>query len=127
MNEDMSDIMNKINNMMKNNDIPEDIKNLINSISNGSDNNSNNNSVKNEDNTQNPNNSSNIDPEMFIKISHIMNAMKSNSSNPRANLLRSLKPYLNSNRQEKVEQYIQLFNIEKVIEFMNNGGEKNDL
>ena len=127
MNEDMSDIMNKINNMMKNNDIPEDIKNLINSISNGSDNNSNNNSVKNEDNIQNSNNSSNIDPEMFIKISQIMNAMKSNSSNPRANLLRSLKPYLNSNRQEKVEQYIQLFNIEKVIEFMNNGGEKNDL
>lgn len=113
MNEDLSDVINKINDMINNNEIPDNIKNIMNSFSN------------NDNNEKNSN--SNIDPEMLLKISQIMNKMKSNQSSPRANLLRSLKPYLNSDRQKKVDQYIQLFNIENVIDLMNNGGGKNDL
>ena len=44
---------------------------------------------------------------------------------PRANLLLSLKPYLNENRKGKVEQYIQLFNMSKIMDiFQSNGGDK---
>ena len=33
---DMSNVMNQINNMLKNNEIPDDLKNIISSFSNGS-------------------------------------------------------------------------------------------
>ena len=46
------------------------------------------------------------------------------SEDPRANLLRSLKPYLKESRKSKVDQYIQLFNMTKVMDiFKPNGGE----
>ena len=62
-----------------------------------------------------------------MKMQKIMSAMNSSSNNSGANLLRSLKPYLNPSRQEKVDEYIQLFNIEKVINLMNqSGGDKKD-
>ena len=35
---------------------------------------------------------------------------------PRSNLLESLKPYLKESRRGKVDQYIQLMNISRVIE-----------
>lgn len=66
-----------------------------------------------------------FDINMIMKMKTIMDSMKSNKNDPRANLLRSLKPYLNSNRKEKVDQYIQLFNMSKVFEVMNPpGGDK---
>lgn len=38
MNEDMSNLMNQINNMIKNNQIPDDVKNIISNMSNNSQN-----------------------------------------------------------------------------------------
>ena len=55
-------------------------------------------------------------------MQQIMKSINSEQSSSRVNLLRSLKPYLNPNRQDKVEQYIQLFNMEKVFEMMNHDG-----
>ena len=44
---------------------------------------------------------------------------------PRANLLQSLKPYLNENRKSKIDQYIQLMNMSKVMDvFPFMGGDK---
>ena len=59
----------------------------------------------------------------------IMDAMKNNKDDPRANLLLSLKPYLKNSRQEKVDQYIKLFNMSKVFEVINplGGDNKNGL
>lgn len=64
----------------------------------------------------------NIDINTILKMQQIMKSMNSEQSNSRTNLLRSLKPYLKPSRQEKVDQYIQLFNMEKVIELLNNNG-----
>ena len=70
----------------------------------------------------------NIDISTMMKISQILSAMQSNQNSNSANLLLSLKPYLNHTRQKKVDEYIQLLNIEKVINVMNNlgGDSKND-
>ena len=70
----------------------------------------------------------NIDISTMMKISQILSAMQSNQNSNSANLLLSLKPYLNPTRQKKVDEYIQLLNIEKVINVMNNlgGDSKND-
>ena len=64
----------------------------------------------------------NIDINTLLKMQEIMKAMNTEQSSSRANLLRSLKPYLKPSRQEKVDQYIQLLNMEKVIELLNNSG-----
>lgn len=70
----------------------------------------------------------NIDISTMMKISQILSAMQSNQNSNSANLLLSLKPYLNPTKQKKVDEYIQLLNIEKVINVMNNlgGDSKND-
>lgn len=70
-----------------------------------------------------------IDIGMILKMKQIMDSMKSNKDDPRANLLLSLKPYLKNSRQEKVEQYIKLFNMSKVFEVINplGGDTKNGI
>lgn len=138
MNEDMSNLMNQINNMMKNNEIPDDIKNMINSITNNSGNDSENSNQNNSDNdtssssenrdsadissnssTTNGGSMPEFDIGTILKMKRIMDSMKSNQNDPRATLLKSLKPYLKESRKEKVDQYIQIFGMGKVFEMLN--------
>ena len=138
-NEDMSDILKKINNMvnMSNNSqnisngkqadvspnsnniniAEETIKNLINNFNI---NNNNNNGNSNQSDTQNNSNNFNFDINTIMKMKNIMDKMNSNKNDPRSNLLQSLKPYLNNNRKEKLDQYIQFLSISKVIEALGS-------
>lgn len=120
---DMSDMFKNFSSMMDGKEIPDNIKEMLNSLAN---NNSNSENTKADTRTDFTNNSG-IDIETMMKMQKIMSAMNSSSNNSGATLLRSLKPYLNPSRQEKVDEYIQLFNIEKVINLMNqSGGDKKD-
>ena len=67
----------------------------------------------------------NFDINMLLKMKSIMDKMNNNKNDPRSNLLLSLKPYLKDSRKSKIEQYIQLFNISKVIEALNQDGGEN--
>ncbi len=123
MNDDMSNLMEQINNMMKNNQIPDDIKNIINSMSQNSSNSGNTDS-KNKDTSSSENTFSDssmpeFDMATIMKLKRVMESMKSSSNDPRANLLKSLKPYLKESRKEKVDQYIQIFGMGKVFEMLN--------
>lgn len=123
---DMSDMFKNFSSMMDGKEIPDNIKEMLNSLANNSSNSSNSENAKADIRTDFTNNSG-IDIETMMKMQKIMSAMNSSSNNSGANLLRSLKPYLNPSRQEKVDEYIQLFNIEKVINLMNqSGGDKKD-
>ena len=123
MNEDMSNLMEQINNMMKNNQIPDDIKNIINSMSQNSSNSGNTDSqVKDTSSSENTSSDSSMpefDMATIMKLKRVMESMKSSSNDPRANLLKSLKPYLKDSRKEKVDQYIQIFGMRKVFEMLN--------
>lgn len=66
----------------------------------------------------------NIDPEMIMKMKTIMEKMKGSGEDPRANLLSSLKPYLKDSRKDKVDQYIKMMNMSKVMEMFNGGEAK---
>ena len=66
----------------------------------------------------------NIDPEMIMKMKTIMEKMKGSGEDPRANLLSSLKPYLKDSRKDKVDQYIKMMNMSKVMEMFNGGEPK---
>lgn len=92
-------------------------------------------SFKNDDNVNSTGNNSNssdfsnmfsgIDMNTILKMKGIMEKMNQKKDDPRSNLLLSLKPYLKRSRQDKVDQYIQLFNMGSILENMNfMGGEK---
>lgn len=156
MNEDMSDMIKNLSSMLNGKEMPEDIKNIISNIAYN--NNNHTNSTTNNNNNINKNNfetnsysnnqhddissdsrsdnftssektSPDIDIGMILKMKQIMDSMKSNKDDPRANLLLSLKPYLKNSRQEKVDQYIKLFNMSKVFEVINplGGDTKNGI
>lgn len=63
-----------------------------------------------------------FDIGMIMKLKSVMDAMNSKKDDPRSNLLRSLKPYLKDSRKNKVDQYIQLFNMTNVMGAMNDAG-----
>ena len=124
MSDNMSNLMNQISNMLNSNEIPDDIKNMMSNLSKSQKDSS-------TSNTASPNEISNssqapdLDIETIMTIKKIMDSMKETKNDPRANLLRSLKPYLKDSRKEKVEQYIQFLGIEKAFEtFGSLGGEK---
>jgi len=114
---EMSDMIKNIGKMINDGNIPDDIKNIVNNLKSDS-------STNNTDNSSTSSSSTpNIDFDTILKMKSIFEKMNSNED-PRANLLRSLKPYLKESRKSKVDQYIQLFNMTKVMDiFKQNGGE----
>ena len=133
-NEDMSEIIQKISGMMNNsnnnpntnneNDIssnsnninPDNIKNILNTL----------NSESSTSNNSNDNNNINFDINTILRMKNVMDKINSSGNDPRANLLLSLKPYLNNNRRHKLDEYMQFLNISRIIEAFNsdNGADK---
>ena len=137
-NEDMSDVFEKINNIAGQNNIsPEMVNNLFNMFNNS--NNSSNHETCNNNfsdnfshqdynnsttNNDNPFGNSGIDFETIMRMKTIIDKMNT-KDDPRSNLLQSLKPYLKDSRKSKIDQYIQLMNMSKVMDvFPFMGGEK---
>lgn len=128
--ENIEDLFEKFKTMSENNNIsPDMVNNLFNMINNSN----NTSSSNNYDTTSTSSNTSsdfqnngfnNIDFETIMKMKNIIDNMNI-KDDPRSNLLQSLKPYLNESRKSKVDQYIQLMNMSKVMEiFPFMGGEK---
>lgn len=63
----------------------------------------------------NSSNFGNLDFDTIMKMKSIIDKMNINDD-PRSNLLESLKPYLKESRKSKVDQYIQLMNISRVMD-----------
>jgi hypothetical protein len=116
---DLANMMKNVSQMINDGNIPDELKNMLNNFKSSS-NSSNNNSST--DNTSQFDTSS-IDFNTILKMKSIFDKMNS-SDDPRANLLRSLKPYLKESRKSKIDQYIQLLNMSKVLEiFKSTGGD----
>ena len=105
---------------------PEMIENfskILNANNNTSDNNTNN--GEKTSNTYNSNNSnsnfdfSKIDMNTILKMKSALDKMN-DKNDPRSNLLYSLKPYLRQNKQEKLDQYVNLLNFSKVADILKN-------
>ena len=136
MGDDMSEMIQKVSEMLKNNEIPDNIKSMMNSFtsdqsSSSASQDTSSNTTENEgkrdsnDSFEMPN----IDLNTMLKMKSIVDSMNRQQNDPRANLLRSLKPYLKPSRKEKVDQYIKLFSMGKVFEVLNplSGEKKNDI
>ena len=57
----------------------------------------------------------NIDFDTIMKMKYIIDKINVKDDH-RSNLLESLKPYLKESRKSKVDQYIQLMNISRVMD-----------
>lgn len=136
MGDDMSEMIQKVSEMLKNNEIPDNIKSMMSNFAseqNSSSVSQESSSNTTEDEGKRDSNDSfempNIDLNTMLKMKSIVDSMNKQQNDPRANLLRSLKPYLKPSRKEKVEQYIKLFSMGKVFEVLNplGGEKKNDV
>ena len=87
---------------------PEMLSNLGNML--------NSNNQPSQNNSQNGN--FNLDMNTIMKMKSIMNNMN-NKNAPRANLLYSLKPYLRDSKKDKLDQYVNLLNVSKIADMMN--------
>jgi len=121
--EDLSSIFEKLN--IDKNSISEDsINNFLNMLGHTSSSESSHTS----DNSSNDSDSSGIDMETLLRMKRVMDKMNS-KDDPRSNLLMSLKPYLKESRKSKVDQYIQLMNMSKIMDvfpFMGGDKKKNE-
>ena len=132
-NEEMSEMIQKLTSMMNQSNSTnstqantEDISSYSNDTS--SDNfqngftNMNDQSEENDHSYQDNDNHFNFDFETMMKMKTIMDKVNSSKNSPEANLLLSLKPYLNQHRRQKLDQYMQFLNIAKVMEAFNSNG-----
>lgn len=147
-NNDMNDLFANVKKMVDSGNIPDDIKQMMNNIQSNSNTSSTNSTpdlnnilsqvspemINNLGNMLNSNNqysqnssqqnsqqqgNFNLDMNTIMKMKSIMENMN-NKNDPRANLLYSLKPYLRDNKKEKLDQYVNLLNVSKIADLMNN-------
>ena len=154
MSNNMDDLFANVKKMVDSGNIPDDIKQMMNILQNNSApqnsgasqtpsnstpdlnnilsqvspemiNNLGNMLNSNNQSNQNPsqNGNFNIDMNTMMKMKSIMENMN-NKNDPRANLLYSLKPYLRDSKKDKLEQYVNLLNVSKIAELMNNNDNK---
>lgn len=132
-NEDMSEIIQKLSSMLNNSTNQESNNNKENGDVSSNSNNIDGDTIQNILNNLNFNNQSsnnstgnennfNFDINTMLKMKSVMDKMNSHKDDPRANLLLSLKPYLNNNRKQKLDQYMQFLNISQIIDAFNSDG-----
>ena len=142
MSNNMDDLFSNVKKMVDSGNIPDDIKQMMNNFQNNQNSNTQNsndlnnvlnnispeminnlssmlNSSNQNSNSSNTNNNFNLDINTIMKMKSIMENMN-NKNDPRANLLYSLKPYLRDSKKDKLDQYVNLLNVSKIAELMNN-------
>ena len=118
MNEDLSGLFDKFN-INKDSISPEMIDNIMGMFNNNS------NSSTNNSNSE-TSSSPDIDFDTILKMKSIIDKMNTKNDDPRSKLLQSLRPYLRETRQSKLDQYIQLMNMSKIIDILPFiGGDNN--
>lgn len=150
MSNNMDELFANVKKMVDSGNIPNDIKQMMNNLQNNSNPPNHTQSTSNSNSAPDLNNLlSQVSPEMLSNLGNIMNSnnqsnqnasqngnfnldmntitkMKSimenmnNKNDPRANLLYSLKPYLRDSKKDKLDQYVNLLNVSKIADIMNN-------
>ena len=126
MSNNMDDLFANVKKMVDSGNIPDDIKQMMNNVSPEMVNNLGNMINSNNQSTQNSsqNGNLNLDMNTIMKMKSIMENMN-NKNDPRANLLYSLKPYLRDSKKDKLDQYVNLLNVSKIADFMNQNNNDN--
>lgn len=121
MNEDFSEVFSKFQNILKEKDID------LNNFTPNNQNTCNGENTCNDDDFKESSSSScsntgsdfSLDIDTILKIKDIISKINQNRDCPRNKLLHSLKPYLEENKQDKLEQYIKIANLLSILESQN--------
>ena len=113
---DMAELFGKVKNMVDSGNIPDEMKDMVSALKGKQEQNSTGEEQKKE------NSDFQFDIKTMSKIKNMVDKMSKNKDDPRANLLLSLKPYLKETRKEKVDQYVKMLNMSKVMEMFNDTG-----
>ena len=125
MSEDLSDLIKNVRNIVDSGNIPDNMKEILNKLNSSENNTIVGNSKSNSGNTTNNSNNLNIDIDTVLKMKSIIDNINQNDD-PRSNLLYSLKPYLRESRKSKLDQYVNLLNITKIVGLINNEKKENN-
>ena len=125
MSEDLSDLINNVKNIVDSGNIPDNMKEILNKLNSSENNTIVGNSKSNSGNITNNLNNLNIDIDTVLKMKSIIDNINQNDD-PRSNLLYSLKPYLRESRKSKLDQYVNLLNITKIVGLINNEKKENN-
>lgn len=110
MNEDFSEVISKFSEILKEKNID------VNSIAGGASP-----EASPDCGTEENSNDFALDIETIMKIKNIITKVNSCKDSPRNHLLYSLKPYLENEKKEKLDKYIQIANLLNVMENMDLG------
>ena len=130
--------INKLKDMMNKGDLndmlsqipPEMIQNFSSMMSQNQGNSSTNTNSSNTSNNMNNNNNngnfdfSKIDMNTILKMKSVMEKLNT-STDPRSNLLYSLKPYLREEKKGKIDQYANLLNVAKIADLLKDDNKEN--
>ena len=155
MSNNMDDLFANVKKMVDSGNIPDDIKQMMNNLQNTSTTHNPPQATSSTNSTPDLNNILNqVSPEMLNNLGNMLNSnnqsssssmqngnfnldmntimkMKSimenmnNKNDPRANLLYSLKPYLRDSKKDKLDQYVNLLNVSKIADIMNQNNPDN--
>ena len=110
MNEDLSEIIGKFSEILKEKNID------VNSITGEAES-----KTSPDCRVKEKSNDFTLDIETIMKIKDIIAKLNSCKDSPRNHLLSSLKPYLENEKKEKLDKYIQIANLLNVMENMDLG------
>lgn len=108
-NNNINDLIQKAQEMIKNDEVPNEIKQMVNNMSKNTDNNRETNSF---------NQTSNIDMKQVMDIFNSLNSQSSDDDMSR--LLFALKPYLRNEKKGKIDEYIKLIKMGKMAKLLDN-------
>lgn len=133
MDGDMNDIFQKLNSMLSDKETADNLKNILGNFSSSDSSDktaSNQNSTNNQSNNTHDTSSSfpDLDINTILKLKSIMDNISNQKKDDRANLLLSLKPYLQDSKKEKIDQYVKFLSIARAFESINsmNGESQNE-
>ena len=112
-NNNINDLIQKAQEMIKNDEVPNEIKQMVNNMSKKNDNNMETNSFD-----QKKELSSNIDMKQLMNMFNSFNSQTSNDDMSR--LLFALKPYLRNEKKGKIDEYIKLIKMGKMAKLFDN-------
>lgn len=123
-NADFSQAIEKVRQMMSDENGQNQIQNILSMFTGGSE-------TDGEQNTAALPSASSFDPsdiEMLMKMKKVMSAMNTDGGSRQAEFLTALKPFLKKERRGKVEQAVKLMKAAKVLKAfreINEGGDRN--
>ena len=106
--EKLNDALKQVSSMLQDGDMADTLKNLMDGLNLSAPSPSDDNSEENNDET-----------EKLIRMATKMLNNPNMKSDPKINLLNSLKPYLNKHRKIKVDQCIKFLSMSKAMVFLN--------